>query len=258
MSWPNQQWPSASQKVPYILAQSNVPIGPANTGTVTGSSTGNLVLGTALDQTYGPTSNNIPGIWLYFPSTAFSTAAAGWYWCVMTNTTTGTVYNSVYTAPGMPGLGSTAAGIVTGSGSQYAQATGSYTASLVALVPGNSIGPNGHLRVTAQFSNNNTGNNKLARTFVYTTTAIASGVGAQLGTETSNVNQMHILKFFNLGVTNSNAFVAVGAVVLQSGTALQLVSYDTTQSIYIGPCLQVATATDWIICMNYCIEVLPS
>ncbi len=257
MSWPNQSWPAAMQKVPYILAQSNVPVGIANTGTITGSSTGNLLLGTAMDLTYGPTSNNIPGIWLYFPSTAFSASAAGYYWCVMTSTTVGTVYGVAYAAPGLAGIGSTNS-IVTGSGSQYTGGTGTYYPINVVQIPGNSMGPNGHIRVTACFSDNSTSNNKFARIFVYTSTTVTSGVGSMAAAITTNTAQQYIVKFANTGVTNSNAWIQAGGASYASGTGAAVAAYDTTQPLYIGIGLQISTATDFINCMNYCVEILSS
>jgi hypothetical protein len=52
---------------------------------------GAVTLGTALSAIYSF------GLWLYFPSGAvYAGSAAGLYWCVMSSTTVGTVYNNIH------------------------------------------------------------------------------------------------------------------------------------------------------------------
>lgn len=77
-------------RIPYILAQCNVPIGIAPTGTM--AANGAITLGTALNTTYSG------GLWLYLPAgAAYAGSLAGFYWTVMSSTTLGTVYNNTYT-----------------------------------------------------------------------------------------------------------------------------------------------------------------
>lgn len=58
----------------------------APSGTINTGSSGNITFGTAATRAY------TEGFWVYLPSIATTPAiTAGWYWCVMSNTTTGTL-----------------------------------------------------------------------------------------------------------------------------------------------------------------------
>lgn len=78
-----------------------VPVGPitlytstdsysrAPTGTINTGSSGNITFGTAANRTY------TEGLYVYLPSIATTPAiTAGFYWCVMSSTTVGTLYAS--------------------------------------------------------------------------------------------------------------------------------------------------------------------
>ena len=78
-----------------------VPVGPitlytstdsysrAPTGTINTGSSGNITFGTAANRAY------TEGLYVYLPSIATTPAiTAGWYWCVMSSTTVGTLYAS--------------------------------------------------------------------------------------------------------------------------------------------------------------------
>src|SRR4051812_43169817 len=69
-----------------VLAQSAVPMGIANSGTV--ATNGTYTAGTAYNTTYNG------GLWLYYPATAFATLPAGFYWSVGSSTTGFQVYTS--------------------------------------------------------------------------------------------------------------------------------------------------------------------
>jgi len=236
---------------PVIALQSNVPIGQAPSGTVTGAGTGNLVLGTALDLIYGPTSNNIPGIWLYFPSTALSGLAAGFYWCVMTSTTVGTVYTNTYSGIGAPGIPASTT-VATGSGNAYTQPTGAYASVIACAIAGNTIGPNGSAVGTFSFSNNNSAGNKQVNLY-WNTAAAAGGIALVNASNSTNVTLRSSAQVQNMGVTNAQTRVSTtyGA----SGTAIGSAAYDTTQTTYMLIAANIATATDWLIVQAFNVTV---
>lgn len=61
----------------------------APSGTINAGSSGNITFGTAAPRAY------TEGLYVYLPAIATTPAiASGWYWCVMSNTTTGTLYSS--------------------------------------------------------------------------------------------------------------------------------------------------------------------
>jgi hypothetical protein len=124
----------------YQLAQSAVPYGIANSGTI--ATDGTVTLGTALNTIY------TGGIWLYFPATAFASGAAGFYWAVMSSTTVGVVYTSQ--TSGTP---------VTGSNSAYTGDTTLRTAVTV-TIPGGAMGANGAVRFSYGAQTNNSAGTK--------------------------------------------------------------------------------------------------
>jgi len=138
---------------PTITKACHVPIALPSSGSM--GANGALTLTTGLYTTYSG------GIWLHFPAGAvYSGSAAGFYWTVMSNTTTGTVYNSTFT----PG---TSAFCSTGTTTAVVDAgPGAYTSSTSEIdmayftIPANTMGPNGWAELSNIHVNNNSGNNK--------------------------------------------------------------------------------------------------
>ena len=74
---------------PITLYTSIDSYGRAPTGTINTGSSGNITFGTAANRTY------TEGLYVYLPSIATTPAiTAGFYWCVMSSTTVGTLYAS--------------------------------------------------------------------------------------------------------------------------------------------------------------------
>ena len=145
------------------------------------AATGAVTLGTALTATYSG------GIWLWFPSTAFASSAAGWYWTVMSSSTAGVVYNITLGSqiPYIPTAAAVAAaGTAVGTGSGYTGSTSAETVT-IPLNP-NLLGACGYARITAAFGFTNNSDNKttaiaLGGTTVYTATnASIAGITAQV------------------------------------------------------------------------------
>lgn len=242
--------------LPLVAAQLNTAVGIAPTGTITGA--GVLTLGTALDVIYGPTGV-APGVWLYFPATG--SMPAGFYWCVMTSTTVGTVYgngaaNAPWSGQGLPPVGSSAFGA--SGGGAYTGATTAQVAPVFAILAG-MIGPNGQVRITAAASNNGTAGAKTLSLLASAAAAMTSPATLSTQAPTTTTAQRQQGAIANLG---NAAFQ--GAIQTPSGfgtatVAQQNLQVNTvTSNLYVSPQLTTAVATDWIILQSLLIEVLQS
>ena len=242
----------------------NQPMMVGSGGTVLASATiGNLTLTTALDAIYGPTNNNVPGIWIYLPSTALAAPlnVAGWYWAVMTSTTVGTVYaaqplnggvatpaylpapvisnvaGQVLTNPWAPPVSPT---IATGSGAGYTGVTTAVPTSVYQVL-GGFLSSTGSASFTGSITGNNSAGAKtirgvlstaatLASPTIVATTAITTGLSALLAVGT----------MLMAGANNAWRYITVGSTPTFGSTDLSLTEY-------VGTTLQVAVATDWAI-----------
>jgi len=250
-------------------------LGVAPSGTVAASATlGNVTLGTALDAVYGPTNNNCPGIWLYLPATALAAPynVAGWYWCVMSSTTVGTVYgvsplnggvsqNAISStqlgsanpfSPGSqvgysycwapPTVVSTQ--IATGSGAGYTGVTTAVPGPVFQL-QGSTVTATGSLSFSAAVSATNSAGAKTVRAVVASNALLTTGavtVGTQALTTGVSVNSLLGQLFMNGSVTNSWRYISgTGGAVPGFG------SLDMSLTQYVGHTFQLATATDWVI-----------
>lgn len=235
-----------------ILGQQNTPMGVAPTGTV--SAAGVLALGTALDAIYGPTNNNTPGIWLYFPATGSMTA--GWYWCVMTSTTAGQVYLPAYSGVGIPSVGSTAA--PASGGGAYTGVTSQVYAPVVA-VPAGMIQPNGVIRVTASFTNFNSAGAKTMTIAASAAQAMSSPAVMATQANTTNTSAREQGQIGNAGVWNSQIVIPAGAGFTAAASTPASLGVNTqTSPLYIGAGQINAVATDWSICQGVLVELIQS
>ena len=109
-----------------------IPVGLAPSGSV--AANGALTLGTALPAVYSVAASS--GIWLRFPAgAAFSGSAAGLYYCIMSSTTAGTIYNNVLPSPGTPVAPATPTPIVAAGPGAYTATTASDIALLAVTIP---------------------------------------------------------------------------------------------------------------------------
>lgn len=238
------------RKVPYILAQSAVPVCLAPNGTV--ATNGIVTLGTAIPTTYAG------GIWLRLPAGAVSGGAAGLYWAVMSSTTQGQVYTAfVDTASPFTPYIPTGLVAAVGSNAAYTQTTAADVTLANVTVPGGALGSTGALRVAAVLSLNGTTTAKttklkLAGSEWYGATNQGTAYNAQRviaelrnrSSQSAQVGQWgSIAASASLaGVPSPNLFLGV-----DTSTANQLVVSE-----------QLATATDCIVLEGFTIEVLPS
>lgn len=161
----NGQWYSraGTPVTQSVLAQSALPVAIPSSSATGIQANGTVTLDTAFPVTYA-------SIWCYFPAGAVSgDATGGFYYCVFTSATAGTVYAGKQGTTGgattafTPSIPATLTP-VTGSGAGYTQTTGSEIAMCNVPVPGGSMGPNGVLMVTHVVSFAPVANTKLFRT----------------------------------------------------------------------------------------------
>jgi hypothetical protein len=216
----------AGNQIPYVLAQSAIPYGIANSGTV--AVNGTYTAGTAYNTTYSG------GVYLYFPATAFATAPAGFYWCVASSTTAFTVYtDNSATTP------------VTGSNAAFTGSTAQQTAVTV-TIPGGAIGANGSVRSAVSCSTNSSaGAKSLVVGFG------AANYGAVSATTSTAINSTQI-------VTNRNS-ASSQRLSLFSGVnaAGTYGTVDTALDVALTYKITLAVATDVLVLENYLVEVFP-
>jgi hypothetical protein len=239
------------KKPPYILAQSGVPVGIANNGTV--ATNGQVTLGTALPRVY---SN---GIWLYLPAGAVSGGVAGLYWCVMSSTTVGQVYtNFADTSLGfVPYIPTGTLVNAVGSNSAYTQTTNAEIVLANINLPGNSLGNTGSISVVSSgHVVAAAAGNKYMKPYY-------AGNGFwfnQIGATSGNQKFSFFAGFMNNGATNSQIATSCdyswgnGA----AGGTLNNFAADSTINQPLKLTASIPNATESIIYETISIEVLPS
>lgn len=206
------QFKLAQTAIPFIIASSG---SMANNGAMTGL--------TALPATY---SN---GCYVNLPASAISAgSAAGWYFCIMSSTTAGTVYNNTYTS-GVPfqWTASTATAFATtgpGAFTGVSAATNGPQFTLNA----NTMGPNGVLELCAVYGctgsvNSKTCAVKLGSATIYTQTT----------TTAANVACLALLTCQNQGLTNSQVSNQTGTLGF-SATGQTYSAVDTTTNLTLA------------------------
>lgn len=242
-----------------IFAVSNQPWGIAPSGATIGANGGALTLTTALIETYGPTGG-IPydGVWLWFEAAATDTGSlAGFYWCVMTSTTAGTVYNNYLAAgnaglnkpPTTPTLYTTNAGKVGTTGT-----TSQILGWIPGSIPAGYLGANGFVEIEMSMrSNSSAGSKQLQPKFGGSNT----GAAAPSSTTSTVIDQTNrIFNKNNAARQGSTVKCGTGTISLTltpaGGTA------NTANATAIGLDLKLATATDWVICQFAAIKAWPA
>lgn len=227
--------PMFQEQASQILG--GVPFGVAPTGSV--ATNGALTLGTALNQIY------TGGIYLFLPSgAAFAGSAAGFYWCVMTSTTVGTIFNNVL-GNGIPSVPATATPIVAAGPGAYTGSTSAQTVT-IPLNP-NVLGAAGYARILAMFGTNNTANNK-------TTTIAVGGTNVFTLTQASQVGVTALTHVFNQA-SQAVQTVSVNAANPFANGTLQFATVSFASPPGVVPpnmtvVLTLATATDFVICQG--------
>lgn len=152
--------------------QNAIPCILPSSGTI--GNNGALSALTALPTTY-------TSAYLYFPvDTIAAGVAAGLYYCVMSSTTAGTIYNNVYD----PSLGvlptipaSPTAFVTTGPGA-YTQTTGSVISLVGYTIPGGSMGANGRFILSGVYSQTNNADAKVLSVTFGGSSFMATGIAS--------------------------------------------------------------------------------
>lgn len=233
--------------MPYILAQSAVPVCLAPNGTV--ATNGIVTLGTALPTTYSG------GIWLRLPAGAAVGGLAGLYWAVMSSTTQGQVYTN-FADPAtqfIPYIPSGALVAAVGSNAAYTQTTAADVTLVNVTVPGGTMGNNGALRVQKEWAapnnaNAKSGTTKFGATLMHSET-LASGLTYAAFVSIKNKGTQGRQ---NTSRTNGQLSSAVG------GAAYTYTAVDTSVDVSHIETANSAAAIDYVILESLTIEVMPS
>ena len=235
-----------TQYFPRILGCSGIPVMVANSGTI--ATSGVVTLGTALPIAYR-------GCFMYFPASAVvGDATGGIYYVDMdTSTTVGTVYagkNGVangVTSAFSPQIPSTLTAVV-GSNAGY---TGSTTETnlINVAIPAGTIGNNGQVRVTVNWSTNSTAGAKTGKVYLGVTQV------AQSAAYTTSTGGTQMIGIRNRGVLNVQTARIIGGT---STGAATVAAIDTSVATFVNISVTTAVATDNTIIDGYTVELLPN
>ena len=208
---------------PITLYTSIDSYGRAPTGTINTGSSGNITFGTAANRTY------TEGLYVYLPSIATTPAiTAGFYWCVMSSTTVGTLYAS-----------KDGAAINFTVGASYTGVTTAVDLPLQTL-KGGVMGSYRRLSVTGILSLTNNANAKQTRIKF-------GGSGAGYNSFSSGSSFPFTCNFQNKGpsIQHTTPTMAGGG----SGGSTSTLAINTAIDQTYGPSLTSggSTATDWWI-----------
>ncbi len=236
-------WPAAKlAEVPRVIGQSHIPFILCSSGSM--GNNGALSGLTALQTAY-------PNAYVYLPAGAIASgSAAGWYYAVFSSTTAATVYNNTYSS-GTPTIPASPTAFSTTGPGTFTQTTGSLIASYTLTIAGNTIGPNGAVRVLKTATYNSSSNVKTVEEkfggtefgiIVPTTTAVAGMLSG----------------FANRGVTNVQAALMAEGMTTTAGAAAPFYgAVDTTQNQNLVEYLELANATDYLVLENVVVELIP-
>jgi len=233
---PANQAEGGSSTIPITLAQGGIPVGIASSGSI--GNNGALTGHTSLVVTY-------PNIYLYFPTGAIFTASlAGFYYCVMSSVTAGTIYNNTYTPGyGLPQIPASPTAFVTTGPGAY---TGTATAlDLISVpVPAGVMGANGVLDIEHNWAVNNAAGAKPAIVSYATIAAYTVALASQAGIRARTVIR-------NQGKENRQAVYATSGELLGGPTYLAANSAALGNVVLNGQ----KVAADWILVVSTAITL---
>lgn len=153
---------------------------------------------------------------------------------------------------------SAASGLVSiATGFANAPLTGTTTETALAsvLIPGGSMGPNGALRITANYTYPNNANTKTMTVRIGAQNSVTSSlVFTANGTTTVAYQFSTIVR--NAGVTNSQVVFNGGAGSGTTGSANITAAIDTTQNFWVNFTGVLASAADTLTLIGYTVEIL--
>jgi hypothetical protein len=220
-----------SQSIPCILAPS---------GTI--ATAGTVTLGTAVALTY-------PRAWVHFPAGAVVGGLAGWYYCVFTTTTAGTVYTAFQATMEKPYIPSTLT-VSVGSNAAYTAATGADVVMGSVVVPASMLGQFGQIDVHAFMSYLDSANDKISK--------LLFGGSAVVSLTATTTDGLTIRKRIANRHTNQQVIQADLAEGAASGTTATFLAIDTTADVVVAISGQKETATEYMVLESFSVEVLPT
>ncbi len=200
---------------------------------------GALTLSIDLNDTYSA------GIYLYFPSNAiFSGSVAGRYYCVMSSTTVGTIYNNTYTS-GIPMAPASPTGFVTTGPGAYATTLNTDITLIEFPVLGGILGNSGQVDVSPVWNYRNSANTKNLKVYFDSSLVLSSTPT----TSTSNT--------IGVNLTNkTSAKQSAKQKYTSAQTALDILTVDTSVDKSIKLVAQTTSANDFVGVESCCLELL--
>lgn len=235
---------TAKVNSPYILAQSGVPLILPSSGSI--GNNGALTLTTALAVTYSG------GCYMRFPANAiFAGSAAGLYYVVMSSAAAGTIYNNTYSS-GVPAIPASPTPFVTTGPGAYTQTTGADITAHAFLLPAGSQGNNGTLRIEPSFSSNNSAGSK-------TISVKVGAASAWVRSRTTTTGDQPLIALTNRGRQDRQIYAYSGnSTYSTASSAGAAFAIDFSADQTITSTLQLAVATDYVVCDSFIITVSPS
>jgi hypothetical protein len=223
-----------------LVAQSTIPVGIAPSGSV--APNGAITLGTALPVVYSS------GIWLALPAdAAYTDAPAGTYWCVMSSTTVGTVYDEVLV--GVPTVPSAPTAIVDAREATNYTGVTTEVALVTATVAGGLVGANGSIKINFAGSQNSSAG---AKTYV-----VKGGAGTWLSSAaTTTASALYDFTVGNRGSAAVNFSTGVNANGLGARGFLAT-TVDTASNFNVTFNATLAVATDYVLYEHVEVLVAP-
>ena len=219
--------------VPVFLAGGTTP-SIANNGALTAL--------TALPTTYSG------GIYLYFPQGAINATvsgpgyAAGLYYCVMSSTTAGTIYNNIYdpTTGLMPTIPATPTPFVTTGPGTFTQTTGADIVLLGYKIIGESMGLSGSLKTTPAFKIINSAGAKVSSVKFGTQSLYSKS-------RTTSTDELPLIEMLSRGLANKQFIPYNGSSTYGSGLSAAggYGSADTSIDNNLTYIANIAVATDY-------------
>lgn len=227
------------------LYSAGVPVGIPSSGNI--GNNGALTGLTAFATTY-------PNIYLFFPAGAIAAgSAAGFYFCQMSSTTAGTIFNNALPAGTKPTIPATPTPFVTTGPGAYVQST-SVQILAQPVITGGAMGNNGLCQVSILLSTNATVNNKTINT-LFGGTSIGSSTGGGAGVF------WNIFDVQNQGQANRQVFLKGGyALATASGFgaiagANTFANVNTANNFNIEVDGTLSTATDYIVLESFSVQL---
>lgn len=232
-------------RVPYIVAQTAVPVIVVPNGTV--ATNGTITLGTALPIIYSG------GAWIRLPAGAVVGGQAGLYWCVFSSTTVGQVYTAFNAASSefIPNIPSPVVAAV-GSNVAYTQATASDIVLVNITLEAGALGLNGSFRLLPYVASPNNANNK-----IWKTKAAASTLNSTTNTTAvADARPVVMRNFGSYSLNFASGFIGYS----QGGSTYPYtrLTVDTSVDVSVTITGQLAVATDYLCLDAFSFEVLPS